>query len=87
MSKNILNTIYKWTLRFYYARILFFGILLFSLCIIFLLTDYKFSEREDLNLFITIMCGFLGLILLFIGLFKTAETEYGIKRGWHKNDE
>ncbi|GGI57912.1 hypothetical protein GCM10011444_22210 [Winogradskyella haliclonae] len=87
MSNHILNTLHKWALRLYYARILFFGILLISFCIIFIFTDYKPSEINGLNIFLTIMCGLLGLILLFIGLFRTAETEYGIKRGWHKEDE
>ncbi len=54
---------------------------------IFIFTDYKPSEKEGFNILLTLMCGLLGIILLLIGPFKTAETEYGIKRDWHKEDD
>jgi hypothetical protein len=69
-----------------YARVLLFGISMLCLCFIFLFTDYKISDREDLNIFITVMCGLFGLILLFIGLFYKAETEHGIRNKWHEKN-
>ena len=87
MSNRVLNTLHKWALRLYYVRILIIGIAIISFSIIFIFTDYKPSEKEGFNILLTVMFGLLGIILLLIGLFKTAATEYGIKRDWHKEDD
>lgn len=86
MNKKTIDTIYKWTLRFYYARILIIGISLIGLCLVGLFTDYLYSEHNDFNLFLCIIFGLLGIILFIIGLFRKTETEYGIRNNWHEKD-
>ncbi|TCK68936.1 hypothetical protein DFQ05_0446 [Winogradskyella wandonensis] len=67
-------------------RVLLLGIAAICFSIILMISDYKISEREDLNLFITIISFVLGAIFLLIGLFQKVETEYGIRNNWHKKD-
>lgn len=86
LNKKTIDTIYKWTLRFYYARVLLAGIAAICFCIVLILSDYRVSEKEDFNLFIIIISGILGVIFLVVGLFQKAETEYGIRNKWHEKE-
>ena len=86
MNKKTINTIYKWWLRFLYARILIAGICGVCFSIILIITDYKITDRKELNTFITVLSGLFGLIFIAIGLYSKAETEYGIRNKWHEKD-
>ncbi|ARV08869.1 hypothetical protein BTO05_04160 [Winogradskyella sp. PC-19] len=84
MNKKTIDTIYKWTLRFYYIRTLLAGIICICFSVILIITDYKISKKEDFNLFIIIFSAILGIVFLLIGLFQKTETEFGIRNKWHE---
>ena len=86
MNKKTINTVYKWTLRILYARLLIIGISGICFCIVLIITDYEITERKELNTFLTVLSGLFGLIFLAIGLYSKAETEYGIRNKWHEKD-
>lgn len=86
MNKKTINTIYKWTLRFYYARILLLGIVAICFSLVLMISDYKISKNEDFNLFILIITLVLGLVFLLIGLFKKVGIEHGLRKKWHEKD-
>lgn len=86
MNKKLIDNIYKWTLRFYYARILFLGIALICFSLTLLFTDFKIISQGEFNLFLIITTGIIGVILLIIGLLNKVETEHGIRNKWHEKD-
>jgi len=86
LNKKTINIIYKWTLRFYYARLLILGITSLCFCLVLFFTDYKVTDKKDFNTFIMVISGLLGLIFLLVGFYSQAQTEYGIRNNWHKKD-
>lgn len=86
MNKKTIDTLYKWILRFFYARILILGISLICFAIVLIVSDYRVAKKAELNTFIAVISGFIGLILFVIGIVYKTETEYGIRNKWHEKD-
>ncbi|WGD34947.1 hypothetical protein [Olleya sp. YS] len=80
MKESTQNIIYKWMLRARYIYIFLAGAGLVSFGLDTLIEPGKFSQREELNNFITIGSILFGIIIIIIGFQRKKDIEYYIQQ-------